>query len=106
ASPSGLRWFKVAEEGLNNGQWGVDTMIRNNGWQYFTMPQCIAPGHYLMRIELIALHSAYSQGGAQFYVRRPQSPTMSRRGILTFVFSRVAWMRSDQRHRWWICHWY
>ncbi|KAG2021367.1 endoglucanase II [Coprinopsis cinerea AmutBmut pab1-1] len=68
ASPSGLRWFKVAEEGLNNGQWGVDTMIRNNGWQYFTMPQCIAPGHYLMRIELIALHSAYSQGGAQFYL--------------------------------------
>ncbi|KAF9038664.1 endoglucanase II [Panaeolus papilionaceus] len=67
---SGLRWFKIAEDGLtnSNGQWGVDRMIQNAGWQYFNMPQCIAPGNYLMRIELIALHSAYSAGGAQFYV--------------------------------------
>ncbi|TEB26108.1 endoglucanase II [Coprinellus micaceus] len=70
ASPSGLRWFKVAEDGLtnSNGQWGVDRMIQSGGWQYFDMPSCVAPGQYLMRIELLALHSAYSQGGAQFYV--------------------------------------
>lgn len=67
---SGLRWFKIAEDGLtnNNGQWGVDRMIQNQGWQYFEFPRCIAPGQYLMRIELLALHSAYSSGGAQFYV--------------------------------------
>ncbi|PPR05228.1 hypothetical protein CVT24_010334 [Panaeolus cyanescens] len=67
---SGLRWFKIAEDGLttSSGQWGVDRMIQNGGWQYFNMPQCIAPGNYLMRIELIALHSAYSAGGAQFYI--------------------------------------
>jgi cellulase len=43
-------------------------MIAGNGWWYFTLPSCIAPGQYLMRVELIALHSAYSVGGAQFYI--------------------------------------
>ncbi|KAF2131242.1 lytic polysaccharide monooxygenase [Dothidotthia symphoricarpi CBS 119687] len=31
------------------------------------MPTCIAPGDYLMRVELLALHSASKQGEAQFY---------------------------------------
>lgn len=43
-------------------------MIANNGWANFTVPSCIAPGQYLLRVELLALHSAYSQGGAQFYM--------------------------------------
>lgn len=69
AAATGLKWFKIAEDGVDSsGKWGVDRMIQNQGWQYFTMPQCIAPGNYLMRVELIALHSAYSAGGAQFYV--------------------------------------
>lgn len=69
ANARGLKWFKIAEDGLDSsGQWGVDRMISTVGWQYFNMPTCIASGHYLMRVELIALHSAYSQGGAQFYV--------------------------------------
>jgi len=38
------------------------------GWWDFTVPSCVAAGQYLMRVELIALHSAYSQGGAQFYM--------------------------------------
>jgi cellulase len=50
------------------GKWAVDTMIANQGWWEFTMPSCVAPGQYLMRIELLALHSAYSSGGAQFYM--------------------------------------
>lgn len=72
ASPSGLNWFKVAERGLNNGKWAVDEMIANNGWHYFDMPSCVAPGQYLMRVELLALHSASSQGGAQFYMECAQ----------------------------------
>lgn len=31
------------------------------------MPSCVAPGQYLMRVELLALHSASSEGQAQFY---------------------------------------
>jgi hypothetical protein len=42
--------------------------MANAGWHYFTMPTCVAPGDYLMRVELLALHSASSAGGAQFYM--------------------------------------
>jgi lytic cellulose monooxygenase (C1-hydroxylating) len=71
---SGLSWFKISEDGLtnSNGQWGVDRMIANNGWYYFTMPSCIAPGDYLLRVEIIALHNAYNVGGAQFYMECAQ----------------------------------
>lgn len=72
ASTTGLKWFKIAEDGLNGGTWAVDTMIANQGWNYFTMPQCIAPGDYLMRVELIALHSASQAGQAQFYMECAQ----------------------------------
>jgi cellulase len=66
---SGLSWFKVAEEGFNTGtrKWAVDTLLSNGGWWYFNMPNCIAPGQYLMRVEILALHSASITGEAQFY---------------------------------------
>jgi hypothetical protein len=67
---TGLQWFKVAHDGLSNGKWAVDTMIANGGWHYFNMPTCVAPGDYLLRVELIALHSASTQGnilGPSFY---------------------------------------
>ncbi|KEZ45742.1 Glycosyl hydrolase family 61 [Scedosporium apiospermum] len=69
ASHQGLDWFKVAEDNLDtsSGVWGVDNMIKGQGWHYFTMPSCIAPGHYLLRVELLALHSAHQNMGAQFY---------------------------------------
>jgi len=67
---TGLNWFKIAEEGLNTvtGKWGVDSMIAGAGWWNFTMPACVAAGEYLMRVELIALHSAYAVNAAQFYM--------------------------------------
>ncbi|KAK0719140.1 family 61 glycosyl hydrolase [Lasiosphaeris hirsuta] len=69
---SGLKWFKVAESGLSNGVWAVDSMIANGGWHYFTLPSCVAAGQYLMRVELIALHSASTAGQAQFYMECAQ----------------------------------
>ncbi|CAN9251868.1 unnamed protein product [Alternaria sp. RS040] len=69
---TGLQWFKVAGDGLSNGKWAVDTMIANGGWHYFDMPTCVATGDYLMRVELIALHGAQNQGGAQFYMECAQ----------------------------------
>ncbi|RYP08181.1 hypothetical protein DL765_008881 [Monosporascus sp. GIB2] len=39
---------------------------------HFTIPPCVAPGDYLMRVELLALHSAYAAGGAQFYMECAQ----------------------------------
>jgi cellulase len=59
----------VFEDGLDgSGQWGVDRMINNGGWVDFTMPSCVAAGQYLLRAEIIALHSASKQGQAQFYM--------------------------------------
>jgi cellulase len=69
ASTSGQKWFKVFEDGLDSsGTWGVDRMISNGGWVDFTMPSCIAPGQYLLRTEIIALHSASKSMGVQFYM--------------------------------------
>ncbi|KAF8417510.1 glycosyl hydrolase family 61-domain-containing protein [Tirmania nivea] len=68
AGTTGLQWFKIAEDGFDGSKWAVDCMIAGAGWNYFTMPSCIAPGNYLMRVELITLNSAYSAGGAQFYI--------------------------------------
>ena len=38
----------------------------NEGVQY-TIPECLAPGYYLVRHEIIALHAAWEYPGAQFY---------------------------------------
>jgi len=75
AATTGQKWFKVAEAGLSGGKWAVDTMIANKGWHYFTMPSCIAPGDYLMRVELIALHGAQRPAQAQFYMECAQYVT-------------------------------
>ncbi|KAI0595187.1 glycoside hydrolase family 61 protein [Biscogniauxia sp. FL1348] len=70
ASKTGLKWFKIWEDTFDTStkQWGVDNMIANQGWVKFDMPQCIAPGDYLMRVEILALHSARLNMQAQFYM--------------------------------------
>lgn len=40
--------------------------VPNEGYTY-TIPPCLAPGSYLVRHEIIALHSAWAAGEAQFY---------------------------------------
>ncbi|KAK6225527.1 endoglucanase II (glycosyl hydrolase family 61) [Colletotrichum tabaci] len=69
-NPKGaLDWFKISEKGLgDDGVWAVDELIADDGWYNFTVPSCVAPGQYLMRVEILALHGAYDQGGAQFYM--------------------------------------
>lgn len=47
--------------------WGVDNLIKSQGWVYFNIPQCVAPGDYLLRVEVLALHSANKPNQAQFY---------------------------------------
>ncbi|KAF2271431.1 endoglucanase II [Westerdykella ornata] len=65
-------WFKIYEDGFDGSKWGVDRLIANGGKQVVTIPQCIAPGQYLLRGELIALHNAGSTGGAQLYMECAQ----------------------------------
>nr|AGO68294.1 61st family glycoside hydrolase [Thermoascus aurantiacus var. levisporus]QDK56835.1 AA9 [synthetic construct] len=67
-----LEFFKIAESGLINddnppGIWASDNLIAaNNSWTV-TIPTTIAPGNYVLRHEIIALHSAQNQDGAQNY---------------------------------------
>ncbi|CAZ84655.1 unnamed protein product [Tuber melanosporum] len=68
ADPTTLDWFKIDHAGLNpDGTWISDTIIADNNTRTVTIPSDIAPGPYLLRHELLALHSAFDPNGAQFY---------------------------------------
>lgn len=70
ASDSGVGdgWFKIQEEGLDaSGVWGTTKVINGQGRHDITIPDCIEPGQYLLRAEMLALHAASSYPGAQFY---------------------------------------
>lgn len=67
-----LKFFKIDEEGLidgssSPGNWASDKLIANNNTWVSTIPSDIAPGNYVLRHEIIALHSAYDANGAQNY---------------------------------------
>lgn len=59
-----LKWTKISEEGLISGQanvngvWATDKMRANGGVNSATIPSSIAPGKYVIRNEIIALHRA------------------------------------------------
>lgn len=62
-------WFKIDAIGRTGTTdvWG-DSPLMTAGNQYtYTIPSCLAAGDYIVRHEIIALHSAYSYPGAQFY---------------------------------------
>lgn len=67
-------WFKVSADGYDtsSGTWAVTKLIAAGGTQSIKIPSCIANGQYLLRGEIIALHSASSSGGAQFYMECAQ----------------------------------
>ncbi|KAL3486694.1 glycoside hydrolase [Aspergillus germanicus] len=67
-----LEFFKISGPGLIDGSsppgyWADDQLIANgNGW-LVQIPASIAPGNYVLRHEIIALHGAGGQNGAQLY---------------------------------------
>lgn len=68
SSAPGNGWFKIAHAGYTNRRWAVDDLIAAGGVQRARIPQCIANGDYLVRFELLALHSAHNRGQAQWYM--------------------------------------
>ncbi|KAL2256876.1 hypothetical protein VTK26DRAFT_996 [Humicola hyalothermophila] len=70
-----LAWFKIAELGQISlgegggtpGVWAADQLIEADGWWSVTIPASLKAGNYVLRNEIIALHGAYAEGGAQFY---------------------------------------
>ncbi|KDN40982.1 hypothetical protein RSAG8_07688, partial [Rhizoctonia solani AG-8 WAC10335] len=70
---TGLKWFKIAEDGLNSsGEWAVTRLYNNGGKATAVIPKCIPSGNYLLRAEIIALHAAGSYPGAQLYMECAQ----------------------------------
>jgi hypothetical protein len=64
---SQAKWFKISQEGRKaNGQWAQQD-IMNGGPAHAQIPANLAPGNYLIRHEIIGLHIAQKQGGAEFY---------------------------------------
>jgi hypothetical protein len=69
---SGKVWFKIAETGLitapdaagNGGYWASDKLMEDGGKWTINLPKDLAAGNYLMRHEILAMHSA---GAPQFY---------------------------------------
>ncbi|RPA99212.1 glycoside hydrolase [Choiromyces venosus 120613-1] len=60
-------WFKVAHAGKDSdGTWASDIFITNQAYK-FKVSASLAAGNYIVRHELVALHSAYSYPGVQFY---------------------------------------
>ncbi|EUC47439.1 lytic polysaccharide monooxygenase [Bipolaris oryzae ATCC 44560] len=70
-----LKWFKIAELGQLSlgtgggkvGTWADGVLRAANGAWSVTIPASIKAGDYVVRNEIIALHSAYDVGAAQLY---------------------------------------
>ncbi|KAK0714089.1 glycosyl hydrolase family 61-domain-containing protein, partial [Lasiosphaeria miniovina] len=68
-------WTKIAEDGFDSATklWAIDKLKSNAGKNSFVLPASIAPGQYLVRQEIIALHESDATfnvnpaRGAQFY---------------------------------------
>jgi cellulase len=70
ASAGDLSFFKIDQKGLNDAasqSWASDDLIADGNAWTVTVPKDIAPGQYVLRHEIIALHSAQDANGAQNY---------------------------------------
>ena len=69
---SSYSWTKIWEDGYTNGKWAVEKLLAGSytgkaGQHDLTLPN-LAPGDYVLRPEINALHEGDRQGGAQFYM--------------------------------------
>ncbi|GLB41315.1 putative glycosyl hydrolase family 61 [Lyophyllum shimeji] len=62
------KWFKIQQVGRkpNSADWAQADLMKG-GTAAVTLPKTLAPGNYMIRHEIIALHLANSKGGAEFY---------------------------------------
>jgi len=61
------KWFKIDQAGQDgNGGW-IQKQLMSGAVFKAKLPDNLAPGQYLVRHEIIALHLANEKGGAEFY---------------------------------------
>ncbi|KAL5507153.1 hypothetical protein ACEPAH_6609 [Sanghuangporus vaninii] len=61
---NGADWFKIDADGYSEGSWASAKLISNNNTWSSKIPSALASGQYLMRNEIVALHST---GAPQYY---------------------------------------
>ncbi|KAH9915032.1 cellulose-growth-specific protein [Epithele typhae] len=69
ATPAALDWFKIEHAGLLSGDlptgaWAQGALVAANSSWTTTIPAALAPGEYMLRHELLAIHTPNQ---AQFY---------------------------------------
>ncbi|KAL2151622.1 hypothetical protein VTH82DRAFT_6720 [Thermothelomyces myriococcoides] len=80
---TGNVWFKIYHDGPNGlGTEQITWPSDGKTEVSVTIPSCIEDGEYLLRVEHIALHSAGSEGGAQFYIACAQLSVSGGSGTL------------------------
>ncbi|KAI8807017.1 glycosyl hydrolase family 61-domain-containing protein [Cladochytrium replicatum] len=63
-------WTKIFETTPDNSNdWCTNIIAKNNNNYRVKIPSFLAPGDYVLRVQLVALHVAEASGGAEFYVR-------------------------------------
>ncbi|MCJ1448617.1 MAG: hypothetical protein MMC23_009134 [Stictis urceolatum] len=72
AAAGNLLWTKISQQGLitpgGSGTWATDELIaQGNFTSTVTIPKNLKAGNYVIRHEIIALHGAESDNGAQNY---------------------------------------
>jgi cellulase len=67
AKSADLNFFKIDAVGFEDGKWAAEKLVANNNTWSVTIPGDIASGQYVLRHEIIALHSAGQANGAQNY---------------------------------------
>ncbi|ROT39097.1 endoglucanase-4 [Sodiomyces alkalinus F11] len=69
ANKQDLRWFKIDGAGLVSAPntFAADLLVQNSDQWSVRIPSNVAPGHYVLRHEILALHSASQPNGAQSY---------------------------------------
>ncbi|KAH7399077.1 glycosyl hydrolase family 61-domain-containing protein [Phaeosphaeria sp. MPI-PUGE-AT-0046c] len=61
-------WFKIDELDVVGGKWASEVMQANNMTHEFKLPEGLKSGEYLLRSEMLALHSSQNLKGGQFYI--------------------------------------
>ncbi|KAM7198416.1 glycoside hydrolase [Naviculisporaceae sp. PSN 640] len=68
ANAGSLSFTKIDAQGYNNGVWATDRITApNNFTTTVRIPPRLRPGNYVLRHEIIALHAAGNDNGAQAY---------------------------------------
>ncbi|KAK7965096.1 glycoside hydrolase family 61 protein [Apiospora saccharicola] len=80
---SGNVWFKIYQDGPSFAGGQITWPSAGKKEVSVQIPRCLPDGYYLLRAEHIALHSAGSVGGAQFYIGCAQLHVTGGTGTVT-----------------------